>query len=44
MNSGGLAVALPCASAESSRLLPEVQDDCSYAGCKLTPRDRAIIR
>ena len=29
MNSGGHCVALPCASAKCSRLLPEVFDDCS---------------
>ena len=35
---------LPCASAERSRLLPEVFDDCSYDGHRLSPRDKAIIR
>ena len=44
MESGGHSVALPCASAKRSCLLPEVFDDYSYAGCKLSPRDRAIIR
>ena len=39
MNSGGLGVALPCASAKRSRLFTEVFDDCSCAG-----RDGAIIR
>ena len=32
MDSGGIGVALPCASAKRSRLLPEVVDDCSYGG------------
>ena len=31
MDFGGLGVALPCASAKRSRLLPEVFDDCSSA-------------
>ena len=44
MDSGGLGVALPCASAKRSRLFHEVFDDCSSAGCKLSPRDGAIIR
>ena len=44
MESGGHGVALPCASANCSVLLPEVFDDCSYVGCKLSPRDRLIIR
>ena len=35
---------LPCASAKLSRLFPEVFDDCSNVGCKLSPRDRAIIK
>ena len=39
MNSGGLLVALPCASAKRSRFLPEVFDDCSCVGRKLSPRD-----
>ena len=43
MNSGGLSVALPCASAKRSRLLPEVFGDCSFVGCKLSPRMRTII-
>ena len=43
--SGGLGVALPCASAKRSSLLPEVFfDDCSYVGCTRSPRERAIIR
>ena len=42
MESGGLGVALPCASAKRSRLLPEVFDDCSYVGCRLSLRDWAI--
>ena len=37
-------VALPCASAKRTRLLPEVFDDCSYVGCGLSPLDRAIMR
>ena len=41
---GGLGVALPCASAKRSRLIPEVFDDCSHVGRRLSPRDRAIIR
>ena len=40
----GLGVALPYTSARRSRLFPEVFDDCSYVGCRLSPRDRAIIR
>ena len=44
MGSGGLDVALPCASAKRSRLFPEVFDDCSSVGLRLSPRDRAIIR
>ena len=44
MESGCLGVALPCASAKSSRLLPVVFDGCSYVGRKLSPRDGAIIR
>ena len=41
--SGGL-VALPCASAKRSRLLPEVFDDCSSVCRRLSLRERAIIR
>ena len=41
--SGGL-VALPCASAKHSRLLPEVFDDCSSVCRRLSLRERAIIR
>ena len=37
-------MALPCASAKPSRLLPEVFDDCSLFGRMLSPRDWAIIR
>ena len=44
MNSGGLGVALPCASAKRSRLLPGVSEDRSYVGRKPSPRDEAIIR
>ena len=44
LDSGGLGVALPCASAKCSRLLLEVFDDCSRAGCRLSLRDGAIIR
>ena len=35
MDSGGLGVVLPCASAKRSQLLPEVFDACSYVGCRL---------
>ena len=44
MDSGGLGVPLFCASAKRSRLLPEVFDDRSYVGRRLSPRERAIIR
>ena len=44
VGSGGLGVALPIASAKRSRLLPEVFDDCSEVGRRLSPRDRAIMR
>ena len=37
-------MALPCASAKRCHLFPEVFDDCSRAGCSLSPRGRAIIR
>ena len=37
-------MALPCASAKRSRLFPEVFDDCSSVGRRLSPRERAIIR
>ena len=40
----GLGVTLPCASVKSSRLLPEVLDDCLPANRKLCPRERAIMR
>ena len=43
-NSGGIDVALFCASAKRSQLLPEVFDDCSLVRRWLSPRDRAIIR
>ena len=43
MDSGGLGGTLPCASAKRSRIPPEVFDDRSRAGCKLSPRERAII-
>ena len=45
VDSGG-GVALPCAYAKRSRLLllPEVFDNCSSFGCRLSPRDRPIIR
>ena len=36
MDSGGLGVALPRASAGRSRLLPEVFHDCSYVGRRLS--------
>ena len=41
--SGGLGVALPCASAKHSRALPEFFGDCSYVGRRLSPHDRAVI-
>ena len=44
MESGSAGLALPCASARRSRLLPEVLDDCSCIGRKLSTRDRAVIR
>ena len=44
MDSGGLGVALPRASAERFRLLPEVFHDCSYVGRRLSPRDGTTIR
>ena len=43
-SSGGLGVELPCTLAKRSRLLPDVFDDSSYVGRRLSPRDRAIIR
>ena len=42
--SGGLGVALPCASSRRSRLLLEVLDVCSYVCRRRSPRERAIIR
>ena len=36
-------MALPCASAKRSRVLPEVFDDCSRVGPRLSLRDRAFI-
>ena len=42
-HSGGPGVALPCAPAKRSRLLPEFVDDCSRRGRRLSPRQRAII-
>ena len=42
MDSGGLGVALPCASTKCFRLFLEVFDDCSYVGRRLSLRDRAI--
>ena len=44
MDSGGLGVALPCASAKRSRLFPKVFDDCSCVGRGLSSHNRAIIR
>ena len=44
LESGGHGVALPCASAKRSRLLPELFDDCSCVGRRLSPRVRVIIR
>ena len=41
--SGGLGVALPCATARRSRLLPEVFDDCSSVRRWLSTRERAIV-
>ena len=43
IHSGGSGVTLPGASAKRSRLLPDVLDDRSCAGLKLSLRDRAII-
>ena len=43
MDVGDLGVALPCASAKRARLLPEVFDDWSYVGRRLSLRDTAII-
>ena len=42
--SGGLGVALPCASAKRSRLLPGVFDDCSHVAGRVSLLGRAIIR
>ena len=44
IHSGGLGVTMLGASAERSRLLSDVFDDCSCVGCRLSPRDRSIIR
>ena len=44
VESEGLGVALPCASAKPSRFNLEVYDGCLYVGCKLSPRDWAIIK
>ena len=44
IHSGDMGVALPCASATRSRLLPEVFDDSSTVCRWLSLRDRAIIR
>ena len=41
---GGLGVALPCASAKHSCLLPEVFDVCSSVSRWLSRRERAIIK
>ena len=38
IESGGAAVALPCAAARRSRLLPGVSGDCSCVGRKLFSR------
>ena len=40
--SGGLGVALPCAPAKSSRLLPEAIDECSAVSRRLSPGEKAI--
>ena len=37
-------MALPCASVIRSRLFPEISDDCSLGGRRLSHRDNAIIR
>ena len=44
IDSGGLGVALPCASAKRSRVRPEFFDDCSSVSRRVSLRDRAIIR
>ena len=44
MDSGGLGVALPSASAKRSRLFQEVVDDCSHGGRRLSPCGGAIIK
>ena len=44
MVSGGLGKVQPCSSANRSRLLPEVSDDCAHVGLKLSPRYGAIIK
>ena len=44
LHSGGLGVALPCASAKRSRLLLENVDDCTCGGRRLSLRDWKIIR
>ena len=43
VDSGGLGVALPCASVKRSRLLPGVFGECSFTGFKLSPLDREIL-
>ena len=42
--SGGLGVALPCASAKRSRLLPEVFDDYASVSRGLSSRETATTR
>ena len=42
VDSGGFGVALPCASAKRSRVLPEVFDDPSVSR-SFSSRERAII-
>ena len=37
-------MALPSTSAKRSRLLPEIVDDCSCVGPRLSPRNRAVIQ
>ena len=43
VGSGEFGVALPCASAERSRVLPEVFDDSSSVCRRLSPRESATI-
>ena len=44
LDTGGAGVALRCACVRRSWLFPEVFDDCSCVGCRLSSRDTAITR